>query len=107
MVLFNAGMAVPENVEACVEQRYFSTVHYLALTCPAEALAERLRQRPVWRASSSPAFIEEQVQFNRWCRTEAPTLTPPVELLDTNTATVAETAAQVAAWIRRKIDSSA
>jgi ABC-type glutathione transport system ATPase component len=107
VVLFNAGMAVPENVESCVERRYFSTVHYLALTCTDEALAERLRRRPAWQESSSPTFIEGQIQFNRWFKTEAGTLTPPVELLDTTTATVAETAAQVAAWIRRRVDSSA
>jgi hypothetical protein len=105
-VLFNAGMAVPKNVESCIERRYFSTVHYLALTCTDEALAERLRRRPAWRESGSPLFIEAPVQFNRWFRKEARTLTPPVELLDTTTATVAETAVQVAAWIRHRLDSS-
>jgi predicted kinase len=103
VVIFNAGMAVPENVEPCVERRYFSTVHYLALVCDDQVLADRLRQRPAWRDSSSPAWIAGQLQFNRWFKTEAESLAPPVELLDTTEATVAETAALVAAWIRRKI----
>ncbi len=104
VVIFNAGMAVPENVEPCVERRYFAAVHYLALVCDDKVLADRLRQRPAWRDSSSPAWIAEQLQFNRWFKAEAESLAPPVELLDTTEATVAETAASVAAWIRCKID---
>lgn len=68
VVMFNSGMVVPENVEGCVERRYFSEVHYLALVCEDEVLAERLRSRPAWRKSSDPANIEEQVRFNRWFR---------------------------------------
>ena len=35
VVLLCAG-GIPENVEQCVERRYFSDVHYLALTCEIE-----------------------------------------------------------------------
>ena len=31
--LFGAGLAVPENIEQCLERRYFGQVHYLALVC--------------------------------------------------------------------------
>jgi broad-specificity NMP kinase len=103
VVIFNAGMAVPENVEPCVERRYFSTVHYLALICDDDVLAERLRQRPAWQESSSPKWIAEQIRFNRWFKEQSDEVTPPVELIDTTEATVAETAASVAAWIRGKI----
>jgi broad-specificity NMP kinase len=106
VVLFNAGMAVPGNVEPCVERRYFSAVHYLALVCDDDLLAERLRQRPAWCESGSPAWIVSQVEFNRWFKAQADEVMPPIDLLDTTEATVAETAASVAAWIRRKTQSS-
>jgi hypothetical protein len=102
VVLFNAGMGVPENVEPCVERRYFSTVHYLALVCDEETLADRLRQRPQWRGSGEQAYIEEHVQFNRWFKENAHTTTPRIDLLDTTNVSVGKTAEQVAAWIREK-----
>lgn len=33
VVLVGAGMGVPENIEPCVELRYFAEVHYLAMVC--------------------------------------------------------------------------
>jgi hypothetical protein len=103
MVLFNAGIGVPENVEPCVERRYFSAVHYLALVCDDQALAERLRQRPQWRGSGEPTYIEEHVQFNRWFKGNAHTTSPRIDLLNTTGVPVAETAEQVASWIRGKV----
>ncbi len=106
VVIFNAGMGVPENVERCVERRYFSEVHYLALVCEAEVLAERLRTRPEWRESGAPEKVEEQVRFNRWFREQEGQGKPAIELIDTTGVSVGETAAQVALWIRRKIGST-
>jgi len=106
VAIFNAGMAVPENVEPCVERRYFSTVHYLALTCDDDVLAERLRRRPAWRESSSPEWIAEQLRFNRWFKERADEVTPPVRMIDTTEATVSATVASVAVWIRHKIASA-
>jgi predicted kinase len=99
VVLFGAGMGVPDKIEPCVERRYFSVVHYLALTCDDDVLAERLRARPRWRASANDAFIESQVTFNRWFRETNPTLDPPITTLDTTHVALEETAAQVMAWI--------
>lgn len=99
VVLFGAGMGVPDNIEPCVERRYFSAVHYLALTCDDDTLVERLRARPQWRASADDAFIESQIAFNRWFRETGPTLDPPITLLDTTTATLEETVMQVGAAI--------
>jgi uridine kinase len=48
VALLNAGIAVPENVEDCVERRYFARVHYLALVCSDAVLSERLQARPRW-----------------------------------------------------------
>ena len=60
------GAGVPEQFEQCVERRYFSDIHYLALVCEDEVIASRLRNRPAWRGSSADGYIEEHVAFNRW-----------------------------------------
>ncbi len=98
VVLFNAG-AIPENVEPCVERRYFTKVHYLALVCDDDILAERLRCRPSWRNSDQPAFIESQRQFNRWCKENAHKISPAMTLLDVKDGAIEETASQVESWI--------
>lgn len=105
VVLFGAGMGVPGNIEPCIERRYFSAVHYLALTCDDDTLIERLRTRPQWRASAGDAFIESQVSFNRWFRETGPTLDPPIALLDTTAATLEETTTQVADWISNQLST--
>jgi hypothetical protein len=106
VVLFGAGAGVPGNIEPCVERRYFSAVHYLALTCADDALAARLRARPQWRASAGDAFIEDQVNFNRWFKETGPTLDPPVTLIDTTHSTTEKTAGQAADWIANTITQS-
>lgn len=99
VVLFNAGMGVPDNVERCVERCYFSRVHYLALVCDDGALVERLCSRPAWRKSGDPTWIAEQVRFNRWYLDHA-TDEPPITLVDTTDLSTQAAAARVAAWIR-------
>ncbi len=99
VVLFGAGFGVPKNLESCVERRYLGELHYLALTCDDEVLAERLRARPQWRASGDETFINGQISFNHWLRTVAPAETPPVQTVDTTTAAPAETAVKIEKWI--------
>jgi hypothetical protein len=72
VVLFGAGIGVPENMEPCVERRYFSKLCYLALTCEDDALVERLQRRPQGSKSREPAYIETHVQFNRWFKEHGP-----------------------------------
>lgn len=97
-VLFNAG-AIPPNIEPCIERRYFDNSHYLALVCDDDALVQRLRARPAWRATDDEAFIAAQLAFNHWLKAEGPAANPAISLLDTTRAGRAETAAAVAAWI--------
>ncbi|MBN2394784.1 MAG: AAA family ATPase [Anaerolineae bacterium] len=99
VVLFGAGAGVPGNIEPCVERRYFSAVHYLALTCDDDILTARLRARPQWRASADDAFSQTQIDFNRWFRETGPTLDPPITTLDTTHSVTEETVKQVAHWI--------
>jgi hypothetical protein len=97
VVLFGAGAGVPDNIENCVEGRYFSAVRYLALVCSDEALAERLKQRPEWRGSGETVYIDEHVRFNRWFR--AYDRQPPIQLIDTTDASLEETVSHVTAWM--------
>jgi len=103
VVLFGAGTGVPENIEPCVERRYFSRVHYLALICEDEVLTERLKSRPAWRKSSDPIYVEDHLNFNRWFKENYDKVVPAIELLDTTSVPVQETANQVALWIRKKL----
>lgn len=100
VALFGAGVCVPENIEPCIERRYFSQVHYLALTCSEEALVERLRQRPAWRETHHKDFIEAQARFNRWF--QAYDQQPTIEVLDTTHITVEIAAQKVQDWIMGK-----
>jgi hypothetical protein len=102
-LLFGGGFCVPHNIEPCVERRYFSTLHYLALTCDDEVLVSRIRARPSWRNSSKPEFIQRHLEFNRWLRREHANTSPPVELLDTTTNTPELAAARIKEWVRSKL----
>jgi len=97
VVLFGAGAGVPENIENLVERRYFSKVHYLALVCSDETLAERLQKRPIWRGTHETTYIEKQIHFNHWFKTYHDQ--PTIKLLDTTNAPLKETSLQVASWI--------
>jgi hypothetical protein len=97
VVLFGAGMGVPENIENRIERRYFSKVHYLALVCSDEAISDRLEHRPTWRGTHEPAFKEENIRFNRWFI--AYDNQPPIRIIDTTNVHFDETALQVGAWI--------
>lgn len=102
VALFGAGFAVPHNAEPLPERRLFSVIHYLALTCDDEQLTARLRRRHTWR-NTTPQLIEEHIEFNHWLKENAASSSPPVTLLDTTHDEPAETARQVAAWIRSRI----
>ena len=101
VVLFGAGVGVPENIEPCVERRYFSEVHYLALVCDDDLLAQRLQARPAWRGSGDPAFIQDQIQFNRWFKGRRDKR-PPISLIDTTGAALETTIELVKTWIEEQ-----
>lgn len=100
VVLICSG-GIPENVEECVERRYFTQVHYLGLTCDDAELEERLRRRPAWRKCDNVAYIQKHVKFNRWFKEDR--IAPKIDVLDTTGVVVEETARQVASWIRNKV----
>lgn len=94
------GTVVPPELEPLPERALFSDVHYLALTCRADVLAQRLRGRPGWREWDEPR-IAEMLDYARWLDAAAATLHPPVTLLDTTGHTVHATADAVCHWLAR------
>ncbi len=98
------GASLPEQFEQCIERRYFSEIHYLALICSDEALESRLRSRPAWRNSSDEEYIKTHVAFNRWLKENARHTEPPISLLDTSEITVDESVERVEDWLRDCLD---
>ena len=95
VALFGARVGVPANLEPCVERHYFSDLHYLALVCDDDVLAHRRRDRPVWRQSGDPAFVEGHIQPNRWFKAQTGKTVSAIELLDTTHLSVADAAERV------------
>jgi adenylate kinase family enzyme len=94
------GIGEPSQFEHCIERRYFSELHYLALICEEQIHTSRLQHRPFWRGSAREEFIKAQVKFNRWLLDNARITKPPMTLLDTSELTVDETVEKVVQWIR-------
>jgi broad-specificity NMP kinase len=107
VAIFCAGMVVPENVENCVERRYFSSLHYLALVCEEEELTNRLVKRPGWRKSNEPGFMKRNAEFNRWLLENGEKSKPKIELLDTTHRSIESTADDVAIWIGDRVKLAA
>ena len=93
------GAGVPAQFEECVERRYFSAIHYLALVCSDEVLQSRLRSRPAWRRSSNEEYIQTHVEFNRWLKENAGSTQPAMSLLDTSEFSVDESVERVEEWV--------
>lgn len=106
VLLAGAGLGVPSNLESCQERRYVGDIHYLALVCDDDALAQRLRARPAWRESGGEGFVASQLDFNRWFKEVGSTVTPLMTLLDTTNATVAETAVSAHQWLLTRLTLS-
>lgn len=103
VVLFGACIGVPENIEPCLERRYFSDLYYLALTCDPHTQTERLQQRPAWRKSADQEHLETHIRFNQWFQENADKLNPTIDLFDTTHASLEETCVRVASWIRVRL----
>jgi broad-specificity NMP kinase len=98
------GTVVPPEFEPLPERAFVGDIHYLALTCDRDVLAARLRARPEWRGWNEDR-IAETLDFTDWLRETAPTLTPPVTLLDTTHRPVEDTARAIAYWIASSLPS--
>ncbi|WP_222844293.1 AAA family ATPase [Aldersonia kunmingensis] len=99
------GTVVPIQLEHRPERTFLGDIHYLALTCKTDVLAERLRARPAWREWDEPR-IAETLEFNDWVIANAATMEPPVTLLDTTIRELDATAREVADWVRARLDEA-
>lgn len=97
------GSAIPDQFENCIERRYFSEFHYLALVCDNDILSSRLKARPNWRESGSEEFIKGHIQFNNWFKENGDKITPRIDVLDTSSDSVSITAEKIKAWVLEKI----
>lgn len=97
------GSAIPEQYENCIERRYFSEIHYLALVCDDRILIERLKNRPAWRKSASDDFLSKQIRFNQWFKANADTAVPKITLLDTTHDSLEKTTGKIQQWILEKL----
>jgi predicted kinase/ribosomal protein S27AE len=87
------GSLTADQLERLPARKLIGPIHFALLDCPDDVLADRLRARPAWRGTSSPAKITEHQRFAAWLRAR---VTPS---FDTSTASPAEVAGRIAAWI--------
>lgn len=92
------GTVVPPEFEPLPERVLFAGIHYLGLVADPQVLAERLRARPAWREWNEER-IAEMLRFTEWLRAGAPTMDPPLRLLDTTDVPPAATVDAVAQWV--------
>jgi len=105
VVLFGAGVGVPENLEDCIERRYFTEIKYLSLVCSDKILAERLRVRPKWRGTSDSAFIKEQQRFNQWfINYNQENKQPKITIVNTSVRSIEETVKEVETWLCENLE---
>lgn len=92
------GTMQPAELADCSARVFFSTIHWLALQCAEATLAARLQARPAWRGCDA-AFIQGQLAYSRWFDANASSaFDPPLAVIDTTAAPLAQTAAQIRAW---------
>ncbi|MGH3165650.1 MAG: hypothetical protein ACRDN0_07115 [Trebonia sp.] len=88
------GSLTPDQLERLPFRKVIGPIRFCLLDCPDDVRAARLRARPEWRGSSSEDVIIRHQRYAAWLRER---ISP---CFDTGAAEPAETAAQVAAWVR-------
>jgi hypothetical protein len=87
------GSVLPEQLDGLPDRDRVGPIHFLNLHCTDAVREARLRQRPAWREGNDHK-IEEHHRFASW-------LVATMDVsVDTTTCTVAQSADQVAAWVR-------
>lgn len=94
------GSFTPDQLEHLPARKLVGPIHFALLDCPDDVLAGRLRARPAWRGTSSEAKITEHQRFAAWLRAS---ITP---CFDTSTASAADVAGQIAAWVRARLPAT-
>lgn len=92
------GSSTPGQYEKCVQARYFSRIHYLALVCDNDVLKQRLTVRPAWRDAGKPEFIEAMLAYNQWFKDNDKHPSYSLMMLDTTNLSVGESVEYVRKW---------
>jgi broad-specificity NMP kinase len=89
------GTAMTWDIEKCIDFPYFKHVYYLNLHCDDETRERRLRERN-WPEE----MIQDYKKFAKWLVENADKeYTPPMPIVDTTIADVADVAAQIKKWV--------
>jgi guanylate kinase len=89
VILFGAG-CIPNNIEDCIEKRYFSKIYYLGLICSSVILEKRLNDRAKWRNSSNKDFIKAQIEYNNFIG-----LDKRIKTMETDNITIEEASERI------------
>ena len=93
------GCVTPKQLESLPERALFTQIHYLAVVCADETMAERMQ---TGRKIKDKAHLESSLGFNRWLKENALITTPPMHLIDNTLLSPEETANEIDAWIRTR-----
>jgi broad-specificity NMP kinase len=89
------GTAMTWDIEKCIDFPYFKHIYYLNLHCDDETRERRLRERN-WPEE----MIQDYKEFAKWLFENAEKeYTPPMPIVDTSVADVADVAAQIKKWV--------
>lgn len=91
------GSFLPSQLEPLPGRKLIGPIRFCTLDCPDAVIAERLRSRPSWRGTSAETVVAEHQRFAAWLRTH---IQP---CYDTSLLGPAETAGQIAAWVRQNL----
>jgi chloramphenicol 3-O-phosphotransferase len=92
------GSLLPEHLEGLPARPLVGPVHFCNLDCPDEVLADRLRDRPKWRAWNEDRVLEHK-RFAADLRAQ---IRPS---FDTSVLSVNETADAVASWVTAHLNA--
>ena len=96
------GCCSPDQMECCIERRYFTTLYYLACVCEEDVLEQRMREGRGIREESQ---IKSSLAYNRWFIEHGAEQLPPITLLDTTSLTPAQAAVKIDHWVRLGLSS--
>lgn len=96
------GCAVPEQFENCLERRYFTEIHYIAIVCDENILYKRLIEDRRYKGQDQ--YVKVSIDFNAWLKENADKTKPNIKLLDNSHLTVDTAAKAVEKWIYEHID---
>lgn len=102
--MFLTQCGEPIMFEACVERRYFSKLHYLALVCDEDVLKERLVARQKQQNYTNKKFIADHIEYNRWIKENDNQTQPRIDIIDTTSASVEDTVEGVIEWLKGKLE---